>query len=163
MSAIISPCGLYRTRLERICPGHLSTGIIMVNPSKADARRNDTTISKLMGFGERHRWGKLIVGNLFGYRATDVRELGKVTDPVGPDTDQHLRDIFAETARVIVAWGPISKQPKYHRGRWREVVRLIDGYKVPMFSIGEPAKCGHPKHPLMLPYDSEILPWTPPA
>lgn len=163
MSALISPCGQYRYRLERTCYGSGSTAIIMVNPSTADAETDDATIRKLRGFGERNGWGKLIVGNLFAYRATDVRELGKVADPVGPENAHHLARMLYDADRIVFAWGPIAKQPRYYHHLWHVVdtaVRLM--LKEP-FCIGEPAKCGHPKHPLMLPYDSPILEWRAPA
>lgn len=162
MSAIISGCGLYRYRLERDTLGGGSTAIIMVNPSTAAAALDDATIRKLKGFGARNRWGRIIVGNLFGYRATDVRELGRVPDPVGPENDDHLSQMLAQADQVIVAWGPISKQPKRWRSRFQSVLALINGAGLDPYSIGPPAKCGHPKHPLMLPYDSAILPWAPP-
>lgn len=164
-SAIISPCGVYRYRLERQCDGDGATAIIMVNPSTADAEKDDATIRKLRGFGDRHKWGRLIVGNLFAYRATDVRALSKTMaiDPVGgPEADKHLSNIFHEADRVVVAWGPLAKQPRYHRGRWREVIALIAA-GTPILSIGDPAKDGHPKHPLMLPYASLIQPWRQPC
>lgn len=157
MSAIISPCGKYRYRLERDGPGEGSTAIIMVNPSTADAERDDATIRKLRGFGARNQWGRIIVGNLFAYRATDVRELAGQSDPVGPENDDHLARIIDEANRVIVAWGPVSKQPKHLRDTFRAVGRIA-GWSG-LHSIGQPAKCGHPKHPLMLPYDSPILEW----
>lgn len=160
MTAIISPCGLYRYRLERDGPGEGSTAVIMVNPSTADAEQDDATIRKLRGFGERNGWGRIIVGNLFAYRATDVRELGKVVDPIGPDNAQHIAAILHEVDRVVFAWGPLAKQPRYYRHIWRAVdhgARLL--LKEP-HSIGAPAQCGHPKHPLMLGYDEPILPWT---
>lgn len=162
MAAIISPCGKYRYRLERRGPGTGTTAIIMVNPSTADAELDDATIRKLRGFGERNKWGRLIVGNLFAYRATDVRDLGKVDDPVGPLNDAHLTDIMLAADRVIFAWGPISKQPRYWRHRWRRVSELAKLARSAPLCIGEPAKCGHPKHPLMLPYDSPLLPWHTP-
>ncbi|API59492.1 hypothetical protein BSL82_09385 [Tardibacter chloracetimidivorans] len=161
MSAIISPCGKYRYRLERPDVfGDFSTAVIMVNPSTADAERDDATIRKLIGFRNRYGWGNLIVGNLFAYRATDVRELARVSDPAGlPDNDLHLMRMFREAQQIVVAWGPISKQPAYHRGRFRKVLDLIDGGK-PVFSIGAPAKDGHPCHPLMLPYSRQLQPWS---
>ena len=163
MAAIISDCGKYRYRLERQCEGEGATAIIMVNPSTADAELDDATIRKLRGFGNRNQWGKLIVGNLFAYRATDVRELGFQSDPIGPDNSAHLAKIMSDADRVIYAWGPLSKQPKHLRSTWRHVdyaVRAM-ALKKP-YCIGEPAKCGHPKHPLMLPYDSPILEWSAP-
>lgn len=157
MGAVISPCGQYRYRLERDGPGDGTTLIVMVNPSTADGETDDATIRRLRGFGERNGWGRLLVGNLFAYRATDVRELGKCADPVGPANDEHLSKMMAESDRVIVAWGPVAKQPRAYRGlRWRKVVGLANR---PLYSIGEPAQCGHPCHPLMLAYDRPIVPW----
>lgn len=161
-SAIISPCERYRYRLEREGPGDGATAVIMVNPSTADADRDDATIRRLRGFGTRYGWGKIIVGNLFAYRATDVRELARISDPAGlPENDLHLMRMFREAERVVVAWGPLAKQPKYHRNRYRKVLDLIDDGR-PVYSIGTPAKDGHPCHPLMLSYDRELVPWTRP-
>lgn len=163
MGAIISSCGRYRYRLERDGFGIGSTAIIMVNPSTADAEYDDATIRKLRGFGERNRWGRIIVGNLFAYRATDVRELGAVPDPIGPENDDHLIQILAECDQVICAWGPLTKQPKGQRNRYLNVLTLIAGAGLKPHCIGQTAKCGHPKHPLMLAYDSPIMPWTRPT
>ncbi len=162
-SAIISPCGKYRYRLERnTCHYGGATGVIMVNPSTADAEQDDPTIRKLKGFGERNGWGRIIVGNLFAYRATDVRELGKIADPVGPANDDELAMIALTVDRVVFAWGPLVKQPKYHRARWRAVNDLFRRNGHAPLCIGEPAKCGHPRHPLMLAYDSPIREWSAP-
>lgn len=161
-NAVISDCGKYRYRLERQSAGDGTTAIIMVNPSTADATQDDATIRKLIGFGNRNQWGRLIVGNLFAYRATDVRELGNVADPVGPDNDDHLKSIFKDADRVVFAWGPVSKQPKYRRHRWVEVNAFAVGFGLNPTSIGAPAQCGHPKHPLMLAYDNPIQPWSRP-
>lgn len=163
MSAIISECGHYRYRLERNSEGGGSTAVIMVNPSTADAELDDATIRKLKGFGRRNRWGRIIVGNLFAYRATDVRELGRVTDPIGPMNDEHLRQIMRDADIAVFAWGPVSKQPKYERGRWAQIRAIADETGIGMYSIGDPAKCGHPKHPLMLAYDTPIIEWRAPA
>lgn len=160
--AIISNCGQYRYRLERQCEGGGNTVVVMVNPSTADATHDDATIRKLIGFGNRNHWGCITVGNLFAYRATDVRELGRVYDPVGPENNAHLWRMITAAERVICAWGPVTKQPRMWQGiRWRKLVQIAGDR--PMFSIGVPAKCGHPKHPLMLPYDSPITPWNTPT
>lgn len=162
-SAIISACGKYRYRLERLGPGEGNTVVIMINPSTADAETDDATIRKLKGFGQRNGWGRIIVGNLFAYRATDVKELGKVEDPVGPDNDWYLSQMFKEADRVVFAWGPPkSKLPKHLRSRWEDVLLLCDLRRITPLSIGEPAMCGHPKHPLMLSYSLPIQKWPAP-
>lgn len=162
MSAIISDCGRYRYRLDRPAQaGDGATAIIMVNPSTADATENDATIRKLLGFGLRYRLGKIIVGNLFAYRATDVRELMTADDPVGRDNDRHLTGIMVEADRVIFAWGAVAKQPIQLRWRWR----MVDGLfrqKFKPLCFGPPLKDGHPGHPVMLPYASAPRLWDRP-
>lgn len=162
VSAILSPCGRYRYRLEREGLGEGATAVIMVNPSTADADQDDHTIRKLRGFGERYQWGRIIVGNLFAWRATDVRELGRAADPVGPENAQHIAHILKDADRIVFAWGPIAKQPRYYRHLWAAVdhaSRLM--LKQPL-SLGAPAKCGHPCHPLTLGYDRAPQLWEPP-
>lgn len=159
MSAIISPCGTYRYRLERPGPGDGATAIIMVNPSTADATENDATIRKLMGFGARYEWGRLIVGNLFAFRSTDVRALASAADPVGPDNGYRLAEIFLDAQRCVFAWGPVGKLPKRLREQWREADRIARAMHLEPMSIGEPARDEHPCHPLMLPYSRTLKPW----
>ncbi|API60573.1 hypothetical protein BSL82_15820 [Tardibacter chloracetimidivorans] len=159
-SAIISPCGLYRYRLEREVAGTGQTVVIMVNPSTADAAQDDATIRKLRGFGERNRWGRIIVGNLFAYRSTDVRNVADASDPVGPDNDEHLFDMLAGANQIVFAWGPAGKLPKRLRTRWKAVASMVNDLGQRAYSIGAPAKDGHPCHPLMLPYSRQLQPWS---
>lgn len=163
-SAIISPCGTYRYRLDRPDVfGDFTTAIIMVNPSTADAFADDATIRKLIGFRNRYGWGNLIVGNLFAYRATDVRELAGAADPIGPDNGYRLAEIFLDAQQVVFAWGPTSKLPKRLRDHWRDVDSLARKMHLRPMSIGEPAKDGHPCHPLMLPYERQLQIWEAPS
>lgn len=161
-SAVISGCGRYRYRLERPSAGIGATAVIMVNPSTADATENDATIRKLLGFGARHSWGTILVGNLFAWRATDVRELTTAWDPVGPLNDLHLRAILADADRVLVAWGPVAKVPPALRDRWRQVVKMIDEAGHQPLAIGKPVAGGQPRHPLMPSYEEPIAPWVAP-
>lgn len=135
----------------------------MVNPSTADAEQDDATIRKLKGFGARNDWGRIIVGNLFAYRTKDVRQLADASDPVGPLNDEMLLDMMMEGDRLIFAWGPVTKQPRQLRSRWFVVAEMAAHLNLRPQSIGGPAKCGHPKHPLMLAYDTPIEPWSRPA
>lgn len=162
-SAIISDCGQYRYRLERQCIGSGQTTIIMVNPSTADATENDATIRKLLGFGNRYEWGRLVVGNLFAFRSVEVRTMAIAPDPIGPDNDGHLLAMLCEADRVVVAWGPMGKLPKRLRERYRRIREMASMVSRPLMSIGAPAKDGHPCHPLMLPYVRELQPWADPA
>lgn len=163
MSATISPCGLYRYRLERHgLSGAGGVAWIMVNPSTADATDDDHTIRKVVGFTERLGGGWAVVGNKFAYRATDVRALRTAADPRGPENDAHLAEIMAAAPTVIVAWGPLSKLPDSLRRRWRTVCGIADRVGVKLMCLGT-AQDGHPRHPLMLAYDTPLVEWKRPS
>lgn len=165
MSAIISDCGTYRYRLERsvigLDGGQGAIAFIMVNPSTADAEADDATIRKVKGFTARMGGSRAIVGNLFAYRATDINALKTAADPVGPENDDHLRQILGDADTCIVAWGALSKLPPSLRGRWRNLKSMADRLSVPLQCLGT-AKDGHPLHPCMIGYERAVLDWTGP-
>ena len=75
MSAVISPCGQYRYRPERDVPmDGLTFAFFGVNPSTADATLDDATVRKWIGFTKVNGGRRLIVGNVFAVRSTDVHE-----------------------------------------------------------------------------------------
>lgn len=171
MSAILSPCSLYRYRLERTLrrgtlleaePGIYEGQVfafVGVNPSTADASINDQTVEKWIGFVTRWGGSRFIVGNVFAYRETDVDRLAAVTDPVGPENIEHLRAIVSAADIVVPCWGSRAKLPK--RLHW-----FLDATKVLLCESGKPLRTlgltasGDPKHPLMLGYKTPLTPWV---
>ena len=83
----------------------------LLNPSTADALRDDPTIRRCMAFARRWRFGALEVVNLFAFRSTDPLGLRKVQDPVGPDNDAQLRAAARRSTRMVAGWGPRPDQP----------------------------------------------------
>lgn len=161
-SAVISPCERFRYRLERVLRERGPTvAVIMVNPSTADAVTDDATIRKLEGFGNALGWRRFVVGNLFARRAKDVNVLKTVVDPVGPENGRWLETIMTDADVVIFAWGASAKLPNRLRDGWREAANIA-------FILDKKPQCwgtagdGHPLHPLMIPYRSELRPWTRP-
>lgn len=158
-SAVISDCETYRYRLERGAGRTLS--VIMVNPSTANAIQDDPTIRKVLGFAERLFCERVIVGNKFAFRATDVNELRAAKDPVGPDNDRHVEQILRDGDLHVAAWGSLSKLPEALRTRWKEIVRIADRVGCRLHCIGLNAD-RHPKHPLMTAYGTIMTPWDVP-
>lgn len=160
-SAIFSPCETWRYRLER-CLGQSGpvAAIIGVNPSTATAVIDDQTIRKDIGFGRRLGWSRIIKGNLFAYRATDVRALRDAADPVGPDNDGHLDQIMRDADVIVAAWGPKSKLPPPLRNRFLHMLRISDRTGKPLMCWGR-SKDGSPRHPLMLAYETPLEVWHP--
>lgn len=164
MSAIISPCGQHRLRLDRVVDPLLDgivAALIGVNPSTADAIENDATIRKDIGFARVHGWRHIIKGNEFTYRAKDVRALATCTEPNHPDADEALRQIFADADVLVPCWGPTSKLPKHLRGRWRQVAAMMVETGKPIMCLGT-ALDGQPRHTLMLAYDTPLTTWVQP-
>src|SRR5215213_9378089 len=101
-SALFSACGRYRYLLTRqLGEGALGQAkmatFIMLNPSTADATRNDPTIRKCIGFAQRWQCDTLQVLNLFAVRATLPRDMKRADDPVGPDNlDWFAQAILAD-------------------------------------------------------------------
>ncbi len=163
-SAVLSPCQRYRYRLEReIAPTGAVAVILGVNPSTADAEIDDATIRKDMGFARRHGWRRIIKGNLFAYRATDINALRSLDllTAVGVDNDAHLIEMFKEADVVVAAWGPAAKVSRPLRNRWRRVVQIAEHYKIDLMCFGT-AQDGQPRHTLMLAYDTPLVPWVRP-
>lgn len=171
MSAVFSEDGKHRYLLERDvvalqltgCPAPDPArilGLIMVNPSTAGAEVNDPTITRVFGFAQRLGYGKVMVGNKFSHVATDVKELRAASLPSGGTTnDRYLDRIVRECTTLVFGWGPLAKLPKHLRLRWRRVLEIAQAAgKTPM--CWGTAADGHPRHPLMLSYDTPLVPWT---
>jgi hypothetical protein len=166
MSAVISPCGKYRYALTRHLPFNglipaRRACIVMVNPSTADATQDDATIRKLFGFAQRHGWSEFTVVNKFAYRATDVNELRDAVDPIGPDNDNHILCAMAQADIIVVAWGRLKKLPLPLWLRYRYIVKVAAMLGKPLYCLGT-CDDGHPRHPVMLPYDTPLTIWEPP-
>lgn len=163
-SAQFSEDGAHRLWLRRVWDESKPQACVLgVNPSSAGADENDTTIRKVIGFGQRLGWGGFWMLNKFSLIATDVRELRDHPAPLHENADEFLKFYGFRRADVLVcAWGPLAKLPKPLRGRWQDVVRLVDHPRRPAMCWGT-AKDGQPRHPMVLAYDTALVPWTPPA
>lgn len=159
MSAIISPCGLYRYRLERTVgmegPVYAFFG---VNPSTADASLDDATVRKWIGFTKRWGGSRFIVGNVFAYRATDVKALAGVEDPFGADIGDHVTYIINEADILVPCWGDSAKVPPKLQFAFDVLMDALVSSGKPVMHFGL-TKGGDPKHPLMLGYATKLTPW----
>ena len=167
--AILSTDGKYRYFLTRWWdPNRPIVLFIMLNPSKADATRNDPTIRMVIEFSKIWGFGSLGVLNLFAARASDFRDLNKISDPVGPENRDHImrevRQFHSLGAHLVCAWGA--------NGGWMEQSETVLGWIEKFCSsewVVEPlstsvlgfTKGGHPRHPLYLPKTTPLIPWNP--
>lgn len=155
MSAIVSKCKKYRYRLERTVGTETKTCLfIMLNPSKADAVKNDLTIKRCMGFAKAFGCGRLLVGNLFAFRTTWPKELKVAAKPEGPHNLRHLKAMCMEAEIVIAAWGADGK----HLSQDQKVLVQLKNWGVKLHVL-KLTKGGRPCHPSRLSAALRAQPW----
>jgi hypothetical protein len=167
MSAIFSPCGTWRYRLDRefLIPGP-TIGFMLHNPSKAGTSTEDPSSRRGINFSRGWGAGRLVYMNPWAGVATKPADLWRMDDPVGPDNDRHiaaaLDEIRATGGFVVAAWGSVS--PPAHareaaRRRLADVVEMLRAHDLRALAIN---KDGSPKHPLYVRATTLPAPWSPP-
>jgi hypothetical protein len=178
--AVFSACGLYRYELRRnivqpapplpwdvadrddgarlVVDAALASSrklvFGMLNPSVADAEKNDRTIRRCIGFAAAWGFRHLSVFNAYAFISPYPKDLWKVPDPVGPDNDAHILDIVRDADMVIAAWGM-----NIQRERETAVRALLAGAGVKLHHLGL-TKDGYPNHPLYLPKTTTPTEWV---
>jgi hypothetical protein len=151
VSAYLSECGRYRYSLTRdVAPltGEGTCTFVMLNPSSADAEKDDPTVRRCIRFARDWGYARLTVVNLYAFRATDPRALKTATDPVGPENDHVLSVVFGASDRIVAAWGCHAAP---------ERVAEVMGWPIrPRICLGL-TKDGAPRHPLYVRADARLV------
>ncbi len=158
--AHFSPCGLYRLVLVRQWSDDAPLVMVGLNPSTATAEVDDPTIRRGIGFGQSLGFGRLVMVNLFAFRATQPADLRKAGWPVGADNDEYIRasarDAIAEGGEVCCAWGDDGRM----LARTSEVIVLLRRTGARLMCLGT-TKHNMPRHPLYLAASSKLRPYEP--
>lgn len=153
-SAVISKCGRYRYRLDRVweeTKGRVN--FVMLNPSTADATTDDPTIRRCVAFARDWGYGGIVVTNLFIYRATSPEVLKTVGGH--PAADSIIKTCAEQSDLVVAAWG--NHGTLYNRGE--RVRAFLASHGIELNHLGL-TKIGQPKHPLYLPKTSQPVLWS---
>lgn len=150
--ATFSPCCMYRYSLWRIWDKAAPRlGAVLLNPSRADARFDDPTISRLVKRAHVLGFGGLVVCNLFALRATDPEWLYSAVDPVGPENNQHIVESLKPCGMVLCGWGQHGKYMDRDlevQALLRQEVKVSPQGVVTLLVNAD----GTPSHPLYLSY-----------
>lgn len=161
--AVLSADGTYRYLLHRSWkpPGHGSRVLwVMLNPSTADAEQDDPTIRRCVGFSKAWGFSHLTVANLWALRSTDPSALLTHSDPTGPENWWQINQAVGFAQLVVAAWGA-TVQKVLATGRARiHVETLARDASIPVRCLGL-TKSGHPRHPLYVRADTELVPFGP--
>ena len=153
--AYISEDGLFRYWLLRVWNESLPMyALIGSNPSIADEIRDDPTIKREIGFGERLGYGGMLKLNVGAFRDTEPRDWRTAIDPLGPENSiDHLQGYLIKFAPhlVVAAWGKPCMSHAIGRARAAVIEKNIVGMK-----CWGRNNDGSPKHPLMLSYTTPL-------
>jgi hypothetical protein len=131
----------------------------MFNPSTADATEDDHTIRKCIGFAKRWGYGRMVVVNLFAIRSRDPKAVGRIGESsVGPLNMYWILEAAMEGREIICAWGCAQHAPQIECLIERTLGELQDRVDIPLRCLGR-RKDGHPRHPLILAYDTPREPF----
>jgi len=129
---------------------------VMLNPSTADALKDDATIRKCIAFSKLWGYGGIAVVNLFAFRSTDPKKLSRVKDPVGPKNDEYIRTTCWSYQTAVVAWGRNGDRfPK----RVESVLLTVKESGTNIMHLGK-TTTGQPKHPLYLSLKTPLQVWA---
>ena len=142
--AEFSPCGKYRYQLWRIWDEALPTiAFIGLNPSTANADKNDPTIRIIISVSKQLGYGGVFMYNLFSIISSKP-EILLSNEDLQKNNQWYLDEILTQCKDVCFAWGSF----KQIGNRANEIVTLFDN----ALCLGK-TKSGAPLHPLALMYN----------
>lgn len=124
----------------------------MLNPSTADALKNDPTVERCERFTLRWGYSDLVVCNIFALRSTDPKSLYSHDDPIGMKNNEHLLHESSGADLIVCAWGNHGQ----FMNRGKEVREMISNEPLSYFTLN---KSGQPKHPLYIKADTKLNRW----
>ena len=153
-AAVISACGAYRYSLTRKWSGAPLLPFVMLNPSTADAKEDDPTIRRCIGFARREGAGGLIVANLYALRLPSPEALWSARDPIGLENLRTLIGLaaqaFDQSASIICAWGALARQDQIDGA-----LRMFHASGARLACLGRTQR-GAPRHPLYVRADQPL-------
>ncbi len=153
--ATLSDCGTYRYCLRRGSrPLHTLADtdwlvVVGLNPSTADADRDDPTVRRCVSLARRLGKSGLCLVNVYALRSTDPSHLNKHPDPIGPENQRIVRKTLHATQVALAAWG---RRADPQQTRW------LTDLPTQWVCLGT-NRDGSPKHPLYVAGNTTPVPW----
>lgn len=125
---------------------------VMLNPGTGETEsRRRNTFERCKRWSTAMGYGGLLFGNVFSLRSKSAKELSKFPNMPDDLNEQALRFLSGLATETIVAWGN-------HGAKSDRSVTLHGLLSNPKcFGL---TKSGQPRHPLYVPGDAKLIPWT---
>ena len=159
-SAVFSKCGLYRYELRRQWAHGETVCFIGLNPSTADATKDDPTIRRCIRFARDWGCSGLVMVNIFAYKSTKPVSMFEAAKPksilgsggvdiVGSENDDYIHNAIMKSKITIAAWG--------NHGDTAHAQELANKYDLHCLGLN---KTGTPKHPLYVKAETVPMPFS---
>lgn len=141
--AEFSICGKYRYKLWRIWDESKPLAMcIGLNPSTANANKNDQTINYLIKMLRILGYGGFYMTNLFAWISSNPDDLLTCADALG-DNENKLKEVETICQEVIVCWGNFKQAEQ-------RIKEVLPNY--PQAKCFGTTQSGRPLHPLAMMY-----------
>ena len=127
---------------------------IALNPSTADETVDDPTIRRCIRFAFDWGYSGVYMVNLFGFRATDPKEMKAQGDPFGADNHDWLVKTAEASKLAVACWGVNGS----YVTAGKITKAMLERFDIELYHLGL-TKDGHPRHPLYLKLDTVPVRW----
>lgn len=125
--------------------------VIGLNPSTADEKKPDPTITKVMGFATRHGCDSFVMFNLYAQRTKDPCKLHTAfNDQLHRENLSHILATLEnyETVSILASWGGDINERNYLKTCLADIYSQTKHRNVNWLKIGDDlTQKGHPRHP----------------
>lgn len=128
---------------------------LCLNPSTASEHKNDPTVTRCIEFSKSWGYTGMVMLNLFGYRATDPKEMKRYQEPVGDQNDAAIIEVSQYAKALICGWGNHGS----HQDRDLRVLSKLRRAKVKPMCLVVTGK-GQPQHPLYVKASKQPIPFS---
>ena len=147
---------------NRFALGSLSENTLFVfgvNPSTADDKKPEQTISKVMGFAEHNDYKSFVMFNLYPQRAINPNDLAdKMNEGLLNINIDIITNILSKREKVdiLLAWGDVIFSRGYLYECMRKIYDEISALNIPVtwLRIGSLTAKNQPRHPSRPAYQS---------
>lgn len=164
--AVLSDDEVYRYHLtRRWSSADRALGVIMLNPSTADAFKDDRTIKKITHYAKEWGYSSLSVANVFAYRSTSPADLKPLTDErrTGPENDYYITQVFIDAHdKILCGWGSNQLAALKIPSLWEMFCKFTESMPNPRQLVSiKTTNTGMPMHPLYQRNDLQPKTWRP--
>lgn len=125
--------------------------VIGLNPSTADDKKPDRTVSRVIRFAEDNGFDSFVMLNLYPQRATKPTDLDKQIDPqiLNKNISEILNIISViPNPTILAAWSATISIRKYFKDCILQLNHATKDKNINWRKLGESTKEGLPRHPL---------------